>query len=282
MSIRFGYTGDLHLEFLDYPDFSKEPGGDILLLAGDILTAYAIVSHRTDKEAKKLKKYLVDKFKPTLLDKYQATYMVMGNHEHYNSIFKNTKQMLRNSFQELGLSITILDNDTVDLNGVHLIGSTLWSDFENGSPESMVNCQFGMNDFRIIGTMDTEDFTYFNRYDSRILTPEYVYREHKQSVEYIRFQLDRLKGQNVVVMTHHGPTYKSLHRDHVGNALNGAYASDLSDMILSYPNIRYWISSHTHYHQDYDVGHTNMLSNPRGYRGEKSYNIWNGVKHFDV
>ena len=219
MSIRFGYTGDLHVEFLDYPDFSSDPGGDILLLAGDILSAYAIASHRTDKEARKLKKYLIDKFKTNLLDKYQATYMVMGNHEHYHSIFKNTKPLLRNSFQELGLPITILDNDTVDLNGVHLIGSTLWSDFENGSVQSMTMCQLGMNDFRIIGTMDTEDLTYFNRYDSRILTPEYALNEHKNSVAYIREQLNRLLGRHVVVMTHHGATYKKANPGYTDFAL---------------------------------------------------------------
>ena len=50
--MKISYLSDIHLEFLDWPDFSKESGGDVLLLAGDITTAAMIRSYRTDKDAK--------------------------------------------------------------------------------------------------------------------------------------------------------------------------------------------------------------------------------------
>ena len=282
MTIKFGYASDLHLEFLDYPNFSDDPGGDVLLLAGDILTAWAIASHRTDQQVRKLTKFLTQKFKPDLLDKYKKVFMVMGNHEHYNSIFGNTKNNLEDSFNNLGLPITILDNDVLDLNGVHLIGATLWSDFENGSPVSMYDCQRGMNDFRLIGSMDIKDMNYFNRYQSRIFTPENAYNEHIKSKQYIKLQLERLKDEKVVIMTHHGPTLKSLHPSHVGNGLDGAYASDLSEIILDNPSIKVWVSGHTHNPLNDCVGSCRLLSNPLGYRGEYSYRQWTGIKHFEV
>ena len=66
--MKFSYVSDLHLEFKDYPDFSKEDGGDVLLLAGDIITAYSLTSWRTDKNARSYQKYMKGPFK-NLIDK---------------------------------------------------------------------------------------------------------------------------------------------------------------------------------------------------------------------
>ena len=69
--MKISYLSDTHLEFLNWPDFSHESGGDVLLLAGDITTAAMLRSHRTDADAKKHSKYLT-KFKKDLIDKYAA------------------------------------------------------------------------------------------------------------------------------------------------------------------------------------------------------------------
>jgi Icc-related predicted phosphoesterase len=280
--MKFSYASDLHLEFGDYPNLSKEPGGDVLLLAGDIFVSQLFRGHRTDGTARKFYKYLKTKFKPQLLDKYEKVYMVMGNHEHYNSVFKNTVKELRQGFKNHNLPIVILDDDRVELGDKILIGSTLWSNYENGNPTSMNLCEHGMNDYRLIGQLDVDDLTYFNRYHHRTITPEFLLETFNRSLAYIKNILMLYPDKEIVVMTHHAPSSKSLNKEHIGNGMDGAYYSDLSNFILDNPNIKYWISGHTHVQVEYEIGNTTCLSNCMGYSFEPSYRRFTGFKHFEI
>ena len=49
--------------------------------------------------------------------------------------------------------------------------------------------------------------------------------------------------------------------------MNGGYASDLSDLILDNPQIKFWTHGHIHTQFDYMIGTTRILCNPRGYAG---------------
>ena len=278
--MKISYLSDIHLEFLDWPDFSKESGGDVLLLAGDITTAAMIRSYRTDKDARKHSKYL-SKFKKDLIDKYDAVYMVIGNHEHYNSIFKNTKQELLDGFAKHDLTkIRILDNDTVKLYDWTLVGATLWTDFNRADPFTMFAVEKGMNDFRLIGKEDVSDMNYFNRTSNRKIDAQFILDEHYNSLTYI---YDVAKSSDkVIVMTHHAPTCKSLNTEHSGQSLDYAYFSDLSDFILVNPSIKYWVHGHTHMSVDYMVGGCRVLSNQRGYHFEKSAKYFTGTQSFEV
>lgn len=77
---------DLHLEFGDH----TLVGGDVLLLAGDICVADYLRPERTDKDARRHaergKRFFGDE-----CAKYNKTYYVMGNHEHYNGVFDNNE-----------------------------------------------------------------------------------------------------------------------------------------------------------------------------------------------
>ena len=278
--MKISYVSDLHFEFLNWPDFSQEYGGDVLLLAGDITTAAMIRSHRTDADARKHSKYLT-KFKKDLIDKYDAVYMVMGNHEHYNSIFKNTKQDLIDGFARHDLSkIRILDNDTVKLNDWTLVGATLWTDFNRADPFTMFTVEKGMNDFRLIGKEDISDMNYFNRISNRKIDAQFILEQHQTSLAYI---YDVVKSNDkVIVMTHHAPTSKSVNIDHSGNFLDYAYFSVLSDIILDNPSIKYYIHGHTHMNVDYMVGDCRVLANQRGYHFEKSAKYFTGTQSFEV
>lgn len=282
--MKIGYVSDLHMEFVRPYDFSKEEGGDVLILAGDIITAYSIASHRTDKEGVRTREWLMQ-FKKDVMDKYAHVFYVMGNHDHYNSVFNKTKSNLQESFKEMGLPIRIFDNDWTDVMGVNFIGCTLWADFEKEKPTSMLDCGQFMNDYRIIGAPTSpEGPKYYNRYDMRYrpVTPEATLNEHKSSVQYINAILNQQGNIPTVVFTHMAPTYVSLNKEHVGNGLDGAYASDLAGMIASYPQIKYWIHGHTHLNVNYDVGHTKVVANQRGYDGEFSWLRFSGIKHVEI
>jgi hypothetical protein len=58
--------------------------------------------------------------------------------------------------------------------------------------------------------------------------------------------------------------------------LNGAFASDLDDIIIAHPNLKVWCFGHTHSLIDITVGETRLITNPRGYAGYEQR-----VKEFD-
>ena len=278
--MKISYLSDLHLEFINWPDFSKESGGDVLLLAGDITTAAMFRPNRTDADVKKHSKYL-KKFKTDLIDKYDAVYMVMGNHEHYNSIFKNTKQDLLDGFAKHDLTkIRILDNDSVKIGDWTLFGATLWTDFNRADPFTMYVVEKGMNDYKLIGKEDVSDMNYFNRTSNRKIDAQFILTEHHVSLCNL-YEVAK-ENDKVIVMTHHAPTSKSLNTDHSGNSLDHAYFSNLSDLILDTESIKYWIHGHTHMTVDYPVGQCRVLSNQRGYYMEKSAKIFTGTKSFEI
>ena len=278
--MKVSFVSDLHLEFKDYPStFSKEEGGDVLILAGDILVANYIRADRTDKDARTVKR-LVEKLKKDLFDKYTRVLYVVGNHEHYHGIYKNTHKTLRKGLDDMGLidKVTILENDHTVIDGVPFIGATLWTDFFKGDESAMYIAERGMNDFHVIGSMDVDDMTYFNRHSKRSITPSFVLDVHKKSLEYFDYISKFYADKECVVISHHAPTYKSLNERHSGNTLDAAYASDLSDFMFDHPNIRHWIHGHCHMNTDYRVGDCRILSNQRGYPGEQSYANFNGLQ----
>lgn len=286
--MKVSYVSDLHLEFLDYYDFSDDEGGDVLLLAGDILTAHMVQSHRTDKDSRKLKKFLLTKFKSQLLDKYKHVLYIAGNHEHYNSIYKHTlptiKEFLKkNKFD----NVLVMENDFIDIDGIRFIGCTLWTDYDKGNPLSMEIIERGMNDYRLIGLHDVDDMNYFNRGHNRKINPQYLLDVHLESVAYI-WEKVRDTINPVVILAHHAPSFKSINPDHLSggfygaDSLNGAYASDLSNVILDNENIKYFIHGHTHHNVDYMIGQCRVLANCKGYNFEVSSRFFEGTKSFDI
>jgi Icc-related predicted phosphoesterase len=278
--MKISYLSDCHLEFLNWPDFSKETGGDVLLLAGDITTAAMLRPNRTDADVRKHSKYL-KKFKKDLIDKYDVVYMVMGNHEHYNSIFKNTKQELIDGFARHDLSkIRILDNDSLKIADWTLVGATLWTDFNRADPFTMFTVEKGMNDYRMIGKEDVSDMNYFNRTSNRKIDAQFIYDQHQNSLSYL-YEVAK-ENDKVIVMTHHAPTSKSLNTEHSGNYLDYAYFSNLSGLILDTESIKFWVHGHTHMSVDYQVGQCQVISNQRGYYFEKSAKHFTGTKSFEI
>lgn len=286
--MKISYCSDLHLEFLNFPDFTKEEGGDILLLAGDIVVASMLHETRTDQSAKKVKKYLSTKFKKGLIDKYDTVLMVMGNHEHYRSSLPNTQQLLNDGFDQLGLSkIRVLENDFWKNDNIVIAGATLWTDFDGGNPLTMMACEGGMNDFSQIGKVNPSNATYFDK-GNLLITAQDLLTIHRDSVQFLYDLLhqDFIHRKDVIFMTHHGPTFQSLNPAHCGNGLDGAYCSNLAWLMEQYPNIKYWIHGHTHAHHDYHVFNTNVLANQRGYNvgfvREDCFTRWKGLKHINI
>jgi len=287
--MRIGFMSDLHLEFRNkhpklYQD-NPENYGDVLILAGDTVLARYLPDYMTDANARSFKK-LLNLLEEKLFSKYTHVFMVAGNHEHYNGIFSRTVPEMKKYFEGPGKNVKVFDNDFVDIGDVRFVGSTLWADFHKGNPVSMDNCRHGMNDFRLIYRQNPLELTYVDRMDpfAGAITPDFILSEHTIAKQYINEVIKTDK--DVFVFTHHAPTYHGSGRDRYGTELEGAYCSDLSEMILDNPNIKYWIHGHTHINTDYMVGDCHVISNQCGYAsmfaGDQPWETFVGPRHVEL
>lgn len=114
---------DLHLE--GHPGFVPEPapGADVLVLAGDI-GSYQPGSLLQDED------FGLARFSP--LPQYAGwptpVLLVPGNHEYDMQDFDAAHARLRATCERLGL--ICLERESVVLDGVRFVGTTLWSDFD--------------------------------------------------------------------------------------------------------------------------------------------------------
>ena len=241
--MKISLVSDLHLDFGAGPEL---PGGQVLILAGDIC------------EYRSFKKGLpsVVNFFNNECPKYDQVFMVMGNHEHYRYRLDKTHEGLK---ELLPANVRLLENEFVDYQGVVFMGATLWTDLDGNSPMTAITLKHGMNDYKAIENYYSDTGFYHK------LTPEYTYRLHNNTLDYFRESLSEHQNRPVVVITHHAPSYQSIHEQYRGDTLNAGYASDLDEFILDHPQIKYWVHGHTHTAFDYKVGGTRVLCNPRGY-----------------
>ena len=87
---------------------------------------------------------------------------------------------------------------------------------------------------------------------------------HKQSIHWLTRELDQCRGGKNVVISHHGPSKKSLLTRYLDDLSSAAYVSNLDELILEY-SPDYWIHGHLHNSVDYKIGSCRIVCNPRGY-----------------
>lgn len=245
-------VSDLHLEFGRPFDVSAPKDAEVAIFAGDILTKGIV---------------------PTLnwlaaaLPLHLPVIAVAGNHEYYGAAMLSSIQEARN-VAALIPNIHFLENDVVELDGVAFIGGTLWTDFKLGGrdPErAMFAAENGtaghrMNDYRRIK---------YSKLPYRRFKPIHGFRRHVETREFVAAELRARKAQRTVVVTHHAPSTRSLDTAQQADPLSTCYASDLEELILeTEPTM--WVHGHVHRRAEYHIGLTKVISNPRGYPGERS------------
>jgi hypothetical protein len=78
----------------------------------------------------------------------------------------------------------------------------------------------------------------------RKLNPDDTLKFHKKSKQFLIERLEQFKDTKTWVLTHHAPSYQSVHPKYRSSGIaNGAFVSDLDDLILDNPQIKCW--SHT-------------------------------------
>ena len=263
-------VSDLHLEFEDV-NIKNESGADVLILSGDILVADDLRNQPADLawgdfpdeghgRAKRAMRYR-DFFQRVSFQFPQVIY-VMGNHEHYHGKFDKSADIISETIGYLNIhNIHLLDRDIKEIDGVHFIGGTMWTDCNKGDPMTLYHLEHCMTDFRVI-RIAGENFRKF--------LPNRTVMEFTKTRDYFKTTIGNLpKDAKIVVVSHHAPSSLSIHEIYKNDTLmNGGYSSDLSEFILDRPQIKLWTHGHMHNNFDYTIGDTRVVCNPKGYPGE--------------
>lgn len=291
--MKLAICSDLHLEFGPFEDthsiYTNPEEADTLVLSGDILVAEILREGAT--------RYMKEKGEViNFFDKVCASYKnvvyVMGNHEHYHGDFAHTASRIFATLFRYD-NLHFLDNQSVKIDDVLFVGGTMWTDMNKEDPSTLYHIRHRMNDFRGVrnsnrmvqrkvpiyamspeggGGYLKDANGYYVKEGEKVkeepstFSPEDAVEEHKK---FKAFLLETIANEtNVVVCTHHTPSYASCHPKYADDReMNGGYHSDLSDLILDNPQIKLWTHGHTHERFDYMIGTTRVVCNPRGYIG---------------
>ena len=250
--MRLWILSDLHLELTrgwDLPFGDARPAFDVLVVAGDLIT-------RMERGVAFLKERVAG----------EVVY-VPGNHEFYGTDIDRTVEKARAA--AAGSNVHVLQNDTVTIDGIIFVGATLWTDFNlfGDAEQAMMAAAQSMNDYRKIR---------LRNYELR-LRPKDTLKRHIESRDFIARQL-RNGGRHVVV-THHAPHPSGVRRGFERDIVSAAYASDLTDLIVSgAPEL--WVYGHSHESRQDVVGSTRLVTNAKGYGPWPPQLVWDNA-HFD-
>ena len=189
-----------------------------------------------------------------------------GNHEFYNHEYNATLQMFRNHCANS--NIYFLERDAIVIGGIRFLGCTLWTDLYMDGKDKSDEISMRLNDFKHInydeGTFNKKNFTLL----------------HKSSVMWLEKKLQEPFDGKTVVVTHHAPLLQSWNEP--DNPLKRlAYCNNLESLIRRY-EINIWFHGHIHHINDYTLSGTRIISNTRGYKGQREVKKFNKNKVIEI
>lgn len=300
MSIKFRFASDLHLEFFhdslvskygtellcekkdaEFTEYAKKlipplesDTNTVLLLAGDICENWR--AHTRYRG-----------FFDHVSAQFALVVWIPGNHEYYgHKLSVVHDKRVTDNMVEAYSNVIYGNRCSTDLSAfgadVHLLGATLWTNMNGGHPLTTFDAGLKMNDYRKITHADTQRDIYRNlRVEDTIaeyhLTKDWMHEEQAKIYA-------RRPNAKIVVMTHHAPSFMSIHQRYLerNDPLNGAYASEFP-IELSFSKAPFaWIHGHLHDTVNYTLGETAVISNPYGYVGHHLNDQYDPIAAFEV
>lgn len=277
--MKINLVSDMHINFADI----NLPGGDVLIMAGDIMEA----GHLRQADNANQNVFIADRYRRFIneeLIKYRKVLYVCGNHEHYRNAYHDTHDRLR---RELPDNVMLMEGDTTEIDGVHFFGATLWTDMNRGDPISVSHLKQAMSDFA--GAIKMGDGVkvqtlYGDSYYTSKFNPQYAKGIFHETIEKMKKWLAEHQDDKCVIITHHAPSDLSVNEYYKNDYhMNAGYRSNLEGFILDHPQIKVWVHGHMHDACDYMIGTTRVVTNPRGYMGyEACANTFDPSFSFEV
>lgn len=237
---------DLHLEFGKDFTFTPIDRQTVLVLAGDI----ELWAHEQD----------YCDWLQTFAHKFKAVIIIAGNHEFYHGGDVVTDPIeMQERFSTEFYNVFFLEKETVIVDDVAFIGTTLWTDLKQQDPSVVWSAIANMSDFETI------------KYNGEPFQADTWYLENQLATKFLEKALAETKDMKQVVVTHHLPSYMGIHPRFQGSdLLNYAYANSRLDNFIFESAPELWIHGHSHESMDWVLGDvTRIVANPRGYEGHE-------------
>lgn len=262
--MRLQLASDLHLERDPVFQLPAAPGADTLVLAGDI------GSYQAGSRLKESDDFGLARFAPGAPGvPWRRVLYVPGNHEYDGLEFAGAHERLRATCERLG--ITWLERETLVIEGVRFIGTTLWTDFEalaRGQSTMTLQRQALEKAYRAANF-------YLRRFTaSRDGVPMLAEQWRQLALEcqqWLRAALAEPFAGPTVVVTHHAPSLRSADPRYGLTPGTAGFCNAL-DELLDQADL--WLHGHLHCASDYRSGYRErcrVVANPLGYasKGEQ-------------
>jgi Icc-related predicted phosphoesterase len=178
---------------------------------------------------------------------------VLGNHEYYATSPTEMNYIFRAN-AKIPDNVEILHRSAKVIAGQRFVGCTMWFRHVPGAPCSALS-----------------DFDFIHEFSP------WVYEENARDVAFLNANV----RAGDVVVTHHLPSQRSVHRKYAGSPYNSFFVCEVDDAIESFrPAL--WIHGHTHSSVDYTLDETRVVANPYGYFGHETNDDFDAGKTIEV
>ena len=249
---------DLHLEADPTFAATPAPGADLLVLAGDV----GSYQTRRDGSAMDEPDWGLQRFSP--LPQYGgwpvSVLFVPGNHEYDKLDWDEAHAGLRRACDRLG--IAWLERETLQIDGVRFVGTTLWSDYDALAPDKATETErlrqrekaFRAANFYLHKMAGQRHGGLFDAAAMRELALE--------CQDWLRATLPKAHAGPTVVVTHFAPTLHSADPRYGLSPGTAGFCNALDDLL---PHADLWLHGHLHCPTDLRVGRCRIVANPLGY-----------------
>ncbi|HMN92682.1 MAG TPA: metallophosphoesterase [Hydrogenophaga sp.] len=249
---------DLHLEANPHFVAEPAPGADLLVLAGDI----GSYQRRPDGRVMPEPDWGLRRFSP--LPQHAGwpvpVVFVPGNHEYDAIDVEAAHQALRSACDRLG--IAWLEREQLVVQGVRLLGTTLWADYDalvrpEDPPAAVLRQRekaFRAANF-YLRKMDS-------RWRGRLFDAQAMRDWGLACQDWLRTALSSGFAGPTVVITHFAPTLHSADPRYGLVPGTAGFCNTLDDLLTQ---ADLWLHGHLHCPVDVQVGRCRIVANPLGY-----------------
>ena len=257
-AMKLQLLSDLHLEVHPRLAIAPAPGADLLVLAGDI-GSYQQGSRLQDAE------FGLARFSPRHGWPTPVLYLP-GNHEYDGHDFDAVHARLRAACQALG--IQWLERETLVMDGVRFVGTTLWSDFDALiEPTDDADTVLRKRGKAMRAANFYLEKAAIQRHGAPFLAEPL--RTHALDCQaWLRAALETPFEGPTVAITHFAPTLASADPRYGLTPGTAGFCNALDDLLA---RAVLWLHGHLHCAFDYRKDGCRVVANPLGYaaKGEQ-------------